>query len=80
MQGLEAIVKDFGGCVSEMRAIRGFYAGNGHDLSYLKWIILATGQRWEEGVGTRARVEATRLVMKLLKLPGERERQLRPRW
>lgn len=66
--------------MSEMKAIRGFYAGNGHDLSYLKCIILAVGQRWGKVVGTRTRVEATRLVIKLLKLPAEGERQFRSCW
>lgn len=31
--------------MSEMRAIRGFYTGNAYNLSYLKWVILAAGQR-----------------------------------
>lgn len=62
-----------------MRAIRGFYTGNEYDLSYLKWIILAAGQRIDNGGGGRhewtvARVEAVRLVTKILKLPGEQER------
>lgn len=60
-----------------MRAISEFYIENGYDPSYLKWITLAAGQRIDNGGGyrlTKARVEAVRLVMKILKLPGERER------